>query len=338
MYGRGDAGAHVTHQLVKVFFSKQVNIARAVAKVARRRLRTGPRHPSWSLPFEVGVEVCGRVMDIGDEPIANFRRAEREEATSIPLPVRRRVDHGVTDLAGVPAEVHTPKAGSDRTLLYVHGGGYFACSPATHRELAARLAHATGARTFVPDYRKAPEHPFPAAIDDVERFYRALLGDGVAPERLVVAGDSAGGGLVLALVQRLRATGAPLPRRLVLLSPFVDMTARGGSMEHNGRYDYLPAHNHDRIEAMYLAGADPRDPLASPVHADLTGFPPILMLTGELELFYDQNLAFARLAREDGVSITHVVADATVHVYPLLAGVSPRARADIERIGAFVRA
>lgn len=310
-----------------------------LAKVAVRRLRSGARHPDWSLPYEVGVQLCGG--EVQPERIITPAGRKRQAGMPIPPGLRRRLAFERTTLAELPSEQHTPRdwdAATGQTFLYIHGGGYFACSAGTHRALIARIAAASNARCIAPNYRLAPEHPFPAAIDDCVAAYRALLQDGVSPERLFVGGDSAGGGLTLALLQRLRDAGEALPRGVVLLSPWVDLEAQDGSMQTNAAYDYLPSGPLHDIVKQYVGDQDMAHPLISPIHADLHGLPPTLMLTGALELFLDQDLAFADRARAHGVDLQHVVEDGMVHVYPLLADISKPARHAFQRIADFMRA
>jgi acetyl esterase/lipase len=222
-------------------------------------------------------------------------------------------------------------------ILYLHGGGYFACSPSTHRALIARLAVATGARCVAPSYRLAPEHPFPAGLEECLAAYRALVAGGVSPSGLVLAGDSAGGGLTLAVLQRLRTEGATLPRAALLLSPWVDLAAEDGSMVVNAQYDYLPHGEIPEPVLRFLGDNDPRDPLLSAINADLHGMPPMCMLSGSLELFVDQNRAFAEKARAHGVAVNHIVEPDMVHVYPLLADVSTVARRSFQQMAEFLR-
>lgn len=303
-----------------------------------RRLFRGPLHPGWSLRYEVVVGVVRASVRQG----AALTPAEIRRGTPrarIHPRVKQAVTHERKEYAGMRAEIFTPVGGdaAGPTLLYLHGGGYIMCSPATHRDLISRIAEAAAARTIAVDYRKAPEHPFPLPIDDAERAYRELLAEGVPPSRLFVGGDSAGGGLTLALLQRLRDDGLPLPRAAILLSPWVDLTCQGESIRENAHLDYLPA---DRLAwgaAQYLGQADPAHPHASPVHADLRGLPPLLVLTGGAELFLSENRAFVARAAEQGVAVTHEIEPGMVHVYPAFASFLPACAPAIDRIGAFVR-
>jgi acetyl esterase/lipase len=307
-------------------------------RVGARRLSGKRRHPKWSYFFEVGVELCRSALDFRElrgRP-GGQRAGTPVTPPSLKIALKVKLTHGT--LAGLPTEIHTPKGALEgRTFLYVHGGGYVGCSPRTHRALIAEIALRSAARTFAIDYRKAPEYPFPAAVDDCVRAYQALLADGVEPTRLVVGGDSAGGGLVLALMQRLRNADVALPAATVLLSPLVDLTERGGSMVSNAPFDYLDLGFADVIVDHYVGGHDPLDPLVSPLFADLSNQPPMLVLTGSHEMLRDQNIEFVERARKQGVDVTHEIGDNMVHVYPLLAEVSRKARAAIATIGQFVQ-
>jgi acetyl esterase/lipase len=197
---------------------------------------------------------------------------------------------------------------------------------------------ASGARAIAVDYRKAPEFPFPAPVDDAEAAYRALLDSGVSPDTVFVGGDSAGGGLTLALLQRIKAAGLPMPRAALLLSPWVDLECGGASIAQNARYDYLPVPGLAWGAEQYLQGTDRRHPQASAVHADLSGLPPLLIQTGSAELFLTENEILAERARASGVAVTHEVEEGMVHVFQAFASFVPEVNAAIERIGAFVRA
>ena len=192
-------------------------------------------------------------------------------AELFPLPPEATVE--AIDIVGVPAErVSVAGSATDRTILYLHGGGYCIGSPATHREFAARLARTADATVVVVDYRLAPEHPFPAAVDDATAAYRWLLDQGREPSRIVIAGDSAGGGLTVAALVALRDQGLALPAAGVCLSPWVDLTGTGDSMRTKAGVDPLIEEPMlADMAAAYLAGTDARTPLASPLYADLAG-------------------------------------------------------------------
>jgi epsilon-lactone hydrolase len=302
-----------------------------------RRLLRGRAHPAWSLPFEVGVDVERRFMENG------FDEAKHGLAISdAPVPrdprVARHVKLTHEELAGLRADVHTPKAWreGDPVMLYWHGGGYISCSPRTHRDLVTRLALHGGARCIVPNYRKAPKHPFPDALDAAVACFDALVARGIAPSSIFVGGDSAGGGLALAMTLRLRAAGTHLPRALVLLSPWVDLSCSHAS----AREAHLDILCHDMLTsgaALYAGSAELDDHHVSPLRAELAGLPPMIVQTGECEVFYSENHAFVERARAAGVEVTHEVAPAMVHVFQTLAFLNSTADGAIRSLGAFVR-
>ena len=242
------------------------------------------------------------------------------------------------DLGGVPGErVTTPGVDPTRAILYLHGGGFVMGSPATHRDLVARLTRAAGAAAWVPDYRLAPEHPFPRGIEDCVTAYRALLALGFASDRIAVAGDSAGGGLTMALLLSLRDAGLPLPAAAVCLSPRVDLTMSGASIEARGALDpWIPKEGLALMAQHYLAGGDPTAPLASPMLADLARLPPLLVQVGTAEVLHDDAMRLAERARERGVAVTFEAWEEMIHVwqaFPML----PEAHRAVARIGRFVR-
>jgi cation diffusion facilitator CzcD-associated flavoprotein CzcO/acetyl esterase/lipase len=224
------------------------------------------------------------------------------------------------------------------TLLYLHGGGFVGCSPMTHRPLTVALAR-RGFRVFVPDYRLAPEHPFPAAIDDATAVWRALRAEQMATggaQRMVVSGDSAGGNLALALMLRLRDAGEPLPAAAALFSPATDLAGESASMVENaGRDAMFRADGLHHLREAYLAGADPMQPLASPVRADLRGLPPLLVHVGESELLRDDSVRLAQKARADDVPVQLRVWPVVPHVWQLIWQL-PEAKASVREAAAFL--
>jgi acetyl esterase/lipase len=239
----------------------------------------------------------------------------------------------------VPAEwVVAPGADARRVILYLHGGGYTIGSINTHRELAARLSRAAAARVLVIDYRLAPEHPHPAAVDDATAAYRWLLANGVDPARIVVAGDSAGGGLTVATLVALRDAHTPLPAAGVCLSPWVDLEGSGESMTTKAAVD--PMVQRDgllKMAAAYLAGQDARTPLAAPLYANLSGLPPLLIQVGTAETLLDDSTRLAERARKAGVNVTLDPWEDMIHVFQAFATYLPEARQAIDRIGEFVK-
>jgi acetyl esterase/lipase len=237
-------------------------------------------------------------------------------------------------IAGVPGEWVTSNAPVKGVLLYLHGGGYFACSPQTHRAATCAFALA-GYRTFAPDYRLAPEHPFPAGLDDAVSVCRALLEEH-DPGRLVVAGDSAGGGMSVALLVRLREENASMPAAAALFSPFVDLAATGESMQRNSArcamftHDVIP-----RAARFYVGDRDVRMPLASPLYADLHGLPPLLIHVGEDETLLDDSVRLAARARDAGVTVELKVWPRVPHVWQLFHRYVPEGRASLREAAEF---
>jgi len=239
----------------------------------------------------------------------------------------------------VPGEWVRP-AGSnpDRVILHLHGGAYTLCSPATHRLLVRGLAKVSKAVAFVPDYRLAPEHPFPAAVEDAVATYRWLIEDQrIDPERIAVTGDSAGGGLAVATLLQARQQGLPLPGAYVGLSPWTDLTGASPSIEENNGRDILfgaiPTALAARLGELYAS--DTSHPLASPVYADLTGLPPMLVHVGGNELIRDDGIRLVERARTYGVDASAGIFDGLWHVFQVFP--IPESRRSLREIGGFIR-
>lgn len=235
-------------------------------------------------------------------------------------------------IGGVPVEQLTlPSLAPDApVLLYLHGGGYFGCSPATHRPITAAFARARF-RVVAVDYRLAPEHTFPAAIEDAVAVHRALLNEGTEPWRVTVAGDSAGGGLALAMLLLLRDALVPLPAAAGLFSPWTDLAATGASVQENDRKDVMfGARELPMVAANYLAGADPRDPLASPLYADLSGLPLLHIHVGRDEVLRDDSTRLAEKARAAGTPAELKIWPVVPHAFPVFSYL-PEARASIRQ-------
>jgi acetyl esterase/lipase len=239
----------------------------------------------------------------------------------------------------VPAdEIWPPGVTTSRAILYFHGGGYVLGSSRSHRSLAKQIAFAARARVVVPDYRLAPEHPFPAAVDDAVVAYRWLLATGAEPERIAVAGDSAGAGLALALLVSLRDAGAPLPACAVLLSPFADLECRGESYESLAASDPIVSREMGiGMGRTYVGAGDPSHPLASPVHAKLDGLPPLLIQVGSREVVLDDARAIERHAREACVPAKLKLWEGVVHAWHLYAPAFDEGRRAIEELSWFIR-
>ncbi len=258
-------------------------------------------------------------------------------------PYSRRITRGlaVRDVASpVPGEWLLP-AGEprDRAILYVHGGGYVAFSPLSHRRLTTALVRASGVPAFVVAYRLAPEHPFPAALEDVLAAFDALVARGIPAGRIVLAGDSAGGGLVLSAGLALRARGAAAaPGGIVAYSPWTDLLATGESIRTNARSDDMLVGALTAESARNYAPTDEmlRDPLASPLYGDLDGFAPTLVFASESEILRDDAVRFVERARRAGAPVDLVLEPEMPHVWPIFCDVMPEAKRTIAQSAAFI--
>jgi acetyl esterase/lipase len=243
-------------------------------------------------------------------------------------------------VAGLPAEWITSDAVEpSHVIRYLHGGGYVVGSLNTHRDLAARLGRAAGARVLAIDYRLAPEHPHPAAVDDAVAAYRWLRTQGIAPAHLAIAGDSAGGGLTIATLIALRDLAEPLPSAAVCFSPWVDLEATGASMDTNLDDPMLNRALILHFARFYLGDGtiDPRTPLAAPLHADLAGLPPLLIQASRHEVLLDDATRIAEKARRAGVACDLDLTDEVPHVWQIFAGILPEGQQALDRAGAFLR-
>ena len=282
-------------------------------------------------------------------------RAQRDDAAAAAAPSRaeqralaERIGDstaeptGVTyvdvDAAGVPAQWVTPDGASTGVLVFFHGGGFCFCSMHSHRRLVGHLAKAARCRALTVDYRLAPEHPYPAALDDALAAYRWLLDQGSEPGRTAVAGDSAGGGLAVALLLRVRDLGLPLPAAAACMSPWVDLAMTGASVTTRADLDV----RQDPLGTgwcarMYLDGRDPRDPTASPLYADLAGLPPLYVQAGDHDILLDDSLRLADKARAAGVDVRLDVFPEMPHAHQMWAGKVPEADDAVSRIGVYLR-
>jgi monoterpene epsilon-lactone hydrolase len=276
-----------------------------------------------------------------DAPLSEVRR--KTDASARLLRPPRSVSVQRISAGSVPAEWLIPAAApEDRALLYFHGGAFIYCSLATHRAMVARLASAGGTRALSVDYRLAPEHPFPAALEDCLAAYRWLLNSGISPRRIVVGGDSAGGNLALGLLLALRKAGDPLPAAAVCLSPVTDLAWTGESFRAKAEIDPVFPKRTSRsisanIESGYIGSEDPRNPLISPLYGDWRGMPPVLFHVGEDEVLLDDSARLADRVRGAGGQAEVVVWPRMWHVFQVFAPFLPEADQSIKQIGAFIR-
>jgi epsilon-lactone hydrolase len=224
-------------------------------------------------------------------------------------------------------------------LLFFHGGGYCSGSIVSHRGMVTEAGRAARARTLAVGYRLAPEHPFPAAIEDARSAYRFLLDQGIAPSRIVIGGDSAGGGLTLALMTSVRDAREPLPACAWLVSPWVDLQMIGASLAEKAVADPLISKSYlEELASAYLAGADPAHPLVSPLNADLAGLPPLLVQVGSAETLLDDAVRIARRAGAADVRVNLEIWPHMIHAWHLWAAQLEAGRRAIASAGAFIRA
>ena len=250
------------------------------------------------------------------------------------------VKYEPVNVEGISAEwVIPPGVDTQYVILYLHGGGYVAGSIRTYRELATRIGQVSKARVLILDYRLAPEHPFPAAVEDATAAYHWLLAvEGIEPEHMVIAGDSAGGGLTLACLVKLRDAGIALPAGAVCLSPATDLALTGESIRKNAKLDpFLTPELVKFLVGEYLGEADPRNPLASPLYADLKGLPPLFIQVGTDEILLDDSVRFAERAKAAGVNVTLDVWQDMIHIFAIFAALTPEGRQGVKRIGEFIR-
>ena len=270
--------------------------------------------------------------------------AIRAGADSMARPAPDDVTVTHVDAGGVPADwVVAPGADPNRRLLYLHGGGYVLLSAVTHRRLAADISRASGCAALVPDYRLAPEHPFPAAVDDALAAFRWMQANGpggaTPATSTFIGGDSAGGGLTFATIHAAREQGVPFPNAAFGISAWTDVSNTRPSRETRLGIDPLftdPAVLAG-FQAQYMGDADPAQPLASPLLGDLTGFPPIYLAVADHEVLLDDTLEFAEKAQAAGVRTTVTVEPGAIHIYPQLDPELPESRAAILEIAAFLR-
>ena len=283
-----------------------------------------------------------REMIAGLPPRTGMSISERRanmDAWDKAYPVADDVTVASAKVAEVPVEwITAPNASEDAVLLFLHGGGYVIGSPDSHRHLVANLSEETGVQGLLVDYRLAPEDPFPAAVEDAISVYAALLTHGFEAEEIVVAGDSAGGGLVIAMMLAIRDANLPLPAAGICLSPWNDLTGTAKSLETNASVDpTVTKESLDFFAGEYLGEEDAQNPYASPLFGDFTGLPPLLIQVGSVEVLLDDAVMLAERAKEAGVSVTLEVWDEMIHVWHRYYPVLQEAREANARIGEYVR-
>jgi epsilon-lactone hydrolase len=278
-----------------------------------------------------------RATEPDTRPIDILRREWEEAALAAPMPEHTQIESLIAD--GIKCEiVNGSLAEAMRLLMYVHGGGFSTGSLITHRELAARISLAANIPVLLIDYRLAPEHPFPAAQEDVVCVYRWLLAQGKQANHIVIGGDSAGAQLVMSALVALRDEGQRLPAATILISPWVDLALMGDSLQTRAEVDPLTFRADLQYSAnLYLNGHDPHDPLASPLFANLQGLPPMLIHVGDHESLLSDSTRLAERATAAGVEVQLDVWPEMWHVWHGWAGSLPEGQAAIDKIGSYIQ-
>jgi acetyl esterase/lipase len=289
-----------------------------------------------SLTVQSIVNIARNGLFIQKTETTTHRKNFERLANIIKFPRFVKIEH--TEYANLPAAWFTPNGyGKSRVLLYIHGGGYCAGSYNTHKALIGRIARATGYKVLAPNYRKAPEHPYPAALNDVLDVYQQMLKDGY--ENIILSGDSAGGGLALALTQKIKMLNLPMPAALVLLSPWTDLTMSGDSIQKKADKDPLIApHLLNFFAKKYVQDSNPSDPLISPLLCDFQNFPTTLIHVGGNEVLLDDSTRLAKKMNNAGVKVEFEIFKNQMHVFQYLGGLMPEANESIHKIGDFVKA
>ena len=270
--------------------------------------------------------------------VASVRAAFNALIAQVPVPAD--VVQKPVEIGGVPGiDVTVPGSDAERVILYFHGGVYVIGSAATSVPLVSDLVRRTGVHAVTLDYRLAPEHPYPAAVEDARAAYEGLLAQGIEPGQIVLAGDSAGGGLAVATLLAAKAAGLPLPAGAFLMSPYADLTLSGETLTEKEPLDPILTPLGLRVRAPeYLAGTDAADPLISPIFGDLTGLPPLLIQVGSHEILLSDALRLAARAATDDVAVTLEVTPGVPHVFQGYAVLLDEAAAALDRASAFIKA
>ena len=282
--------------------------------------------------------LTANISDTSETSVEGLRESFEQIASMIKIPKDAKCER--LDAAGVPSEwISVPESVNDRIVLYLHGGGYVAGSINSHREFCVRIARASKTRVLLIDYRRAPEHPFPAALEDATKVYHWLISsEGIKPKNIIIAGESAGGGLTIASLIKLRNDQVELPATGICLSPFMDLAITGDSVKTKAEID--PLVSQETLEfcsKLYLRDENRRNPLASPLYADLHGLPPILMQVGTSECLLDDSVRFADRAKAAGVNVSLEIWNGMIHMFQLFASWLPEGQEAISKIGAFIQ-
>lgn len=304
--------------MTSVWTSLRLTVAMLVAVVVAvgRRLSRGPLVPGWGWALELRRATLRAFLEAAREIGRPEGWADFRVEAPLPKVLRELVTVEPDTINGVGGEWLrlAPLAGPRPILLYIHGGAFVIGSPGMERPFIAHLVAAVRADAFSVDYRLSPRHRFPAALVDVTSAYMGLLERGIEPSRIIVTGDSAGGNLAAALLVRLRDEGLPLPAAAILFSAWLDLAVTGSTIQTNAGTDYFPVIDTDPARH-YLGDIDPTTPWASPLYADLTGLPPMLVIAGGREIIFDDSTRFVDRAWEAGVDATLYVEEDMFHAW-----------------------
>ena len=242
-------------------------------------------------------------------------------------------------IGNIPAEkIYYNESKKERIILYLHGGAYTRGSPKSHRAFVAKLSKITDSQAFTIDYRLAPENPFPAAIEDTIKAYQGIIAENqVSQSNIIIAGDSAGGGLAITSVLKMKEEEIPLPAAVVCISPWTDLTLSGKTYSTNEESDLLLTYDEIRTAAeMYAGEKDKKNPLISPIFADLEGFPPLFIQVGESEMLYDDGIILGKNAKKAGIKVEVDIWEKMIHSFQLMNDFLPEGKKATEKIGSFI--
>lgn len=298
------------------------------------RIFRGSKRKSWSWKFEVIIGLQSKTYPL-------LAKIGPQRYQRVLTKILTKIDGGEATVTFSEEKEacgywFIPNNDNGSVIIYFHGGGYVYGSAQTHGKMIGTIACAASARVFALDYRLAPEHPQPAAIEDACIAFRHLVKSGISPNRIVFAGDSSGGGMVVSALLALRNSGEQLPAAGVCISPWVNLECSDKSFDLNSPYDPVTREACLVAASAYLNGTNPRTPEVSPLFADLKGLPPLLIHAGEVEVLHDQILEFAEKAKSSGLEVTLSIYDDMVHVWHMLIGFTPQAEKAINEIAEFI--
>ena len=311
-------------------------MAAAIVRAATRRMRRGPTRPGWNWFVELGTAAVRANLKAAfrHKDVAEQRRFL--DCMALESPLLKKVQREVIDTPEFRGDIFRPPSATDRVLLYLHGGGFALYPKSSYASMLALMCLTTEANTYALDYRLAPEHPFPAALDDCRVAYDWLLSSGADPRQIIIAGDSAGGNLTIALLCELRDYGCPLPALGLAMSPATEFDAERPSMRINEPFDWISGNMALMWRDFYCYEEERSDPRVSPVHANLRGLPPIYVQAGRSEILYDSICAFAVEAKRQGADIRFDSWDDMNHVFQMFGEDAPQSSQALRKISEMV--